>query len=288
MRTLARIALTLICCLPLVNCSDDSCICPCGQDLPQPDIVVKDLEADISIGYGQTVLVEEENLYITFIHVTEGRCPFEVDCFWEGQAATAFRIDLPGRGPSTVTPIIRPSSEPGKTPDMTDYTWGYSFTLLRLDPYPDLEHDYDPEDYSAILMIGKVSNGVRIDRVIPTSSPPGLLQRDPVVVREGTITGNVLTLTVSRGGGCGDHAYKLYWSPAFMESYPVQTNLFLQHVNLGDFCEAFITTQGSFDIREIAERYAAGYGGFDDIILNVYGYFEDEPGDRISVTYSPE
>ena len=288
MRSLMRVPLLVICCLFLVHCSDDTCICPNGQNLPEPDIIVTDLGEDITIGYEQTVLIEEENLYVTLTGISEGRCPTGALCFWEGQAVTEFRILVPDRRSTTVTPIIRPSSESGTSPDMTDCALGYSFTLLRLEPYPHVEHDYAPEDYTALLRIARIGNGGPIDRIIPTWTPPGRLQRDPVTVRGGTIDDDILTLTVSYGGGCGDHAFKLYWRPAFMESYPVQTNLFLQHVNLGDFCEAIITTEISFDIREIAEEYGDVYGVFDDIILNIYGYFEGDPTNGIQITYSPE
>ncbi len=288
MRSLVRIPVMFLCCLLLAHCSHDSCLYTTDLRLPEPDVVIPNLVSDISIGYGQTVLIAEDDLYITFKHVMEGRCPIGAACFWEGQATTEFRIDVPGKRPTIVKPVIRPSSEPGKSPDMTDYGRGYSFTLLQLDPYPSIEHDYVPEDYSAILMVEKVSDDVPVDLIIPTWSPPGLLQDDPVVVREGSIDGDVLRLIVMHSGGCGDHAFKLFWRPTFIESYPVQTDLFLQHVNLGDFCEAIITTELFFDIREITERCAAGHDEYEDIILNVYGYFEDEPGERISVTYSPE
>ncbi|UCF05980.1 MAG: hypothetical protein JSV33_02785 [bacterium] len=128
-----------------------------------------------------------------------------------------------------------------------------------------------------------------IDQIHFTQSPPISLQRDPVSVRDGEIYKDILALTVSYGGGCGDHEFKLFVIPAFMESYPVQINLFFQHTNIDDSCEALISETFFFDIRRIADLYASQYGGYDDIILNIYGYFEVEPDheDRIRVTYSP-
>jgi hypothetical protein len=128
-----------------------------------------------------------------------------------------------------------------------------------------------------------------IDQIHFTTSPPISLQRHPVSVRDGEIHEDILALTFTYGGGCGDHAFKLFVIPAFMESYPVQINLFLQHINIDDFCEALITETFFFDVRKIADLYVSQYGGYDDIILNIYGYFEVEPDheDRISVKYSP-
>ena len=288
MRSLPRASLVIISCLFLASCSDDTCVGTYGLRTPEPDIIAPDLSEDITIGYGETVLIEEENLYVTLTGISEGRCPIGALCFWEGQAVTEFHVVVPDQRSSTVRPIIRPSSEPGTSPETTDYALGYGFTILQLDPYPDLEHDYDPEDYTAVLRIFRFEEDGPVESIIRTELPPGRLQHDPIIVREGTIQGDILTLTVSYGGGCGNHRFTLFWNPSFMESYPVQTNLFLQHDNLGDFCEAIITTAISFDIREIANEYRDVYGGYDDIILNVYGYFEGDPANGIQVTYSPE
>lgn len=294
MRSLMRIPLMLICCLLLVQCSDDSGVCPDVLHLPEPDIIVPHLSGDKTIEFGQTILISNESLYITFTEVTEGRCPTGALCFWEGEAVAAFWVVVPDKRPVRVTPAIRPSSEPMQSPETIEDALGYRFVLIRLDPYPDIDHLQPDEDYVAVLRVidmrkhGKILPKIPPDPVISTWRQPIVFQRDPVSVLEGSIADDVLMLRVSHGGGCGDHAYKLFWRPGFMESYPVQTNLFLQHVNIDDFCEAIIAPVYYFDIREIAERYAAGYGGYDDIILNIYGYFEDEPGDRISVTYSPE
>jgi hypothetical protein len=75
--------------------------------------------------------------------------------------------------------------------------------------------------------------------------------------------------------------------PRFTESHPAQADLFLQHVSAHDLCEAYISSQVSFNIRPVAELYAHVYGEYDDIVLNVFGYFDDEPAGKISVTYSP-
>lgn len=286
MRSIMRISGIILCCLLLVHCSEDT-ICRCERIVPVPDVTVPDLGGNISIEYGETVLVEDEDLYITFTDLTEGRCPFDVDCFWEGQAVTTFQAVVPGKRPRIVTTIIRPSGDPDTSPEMTDYALGYSFTILELDPYPDIDHPYDPEEYVAVLRI-ESDDDDDIDGLYKTTINPSRLQRDPVTVHAGSIEGDVLRLTVLYGGGCGHHRLRLYWRGDWLESYPVQTSLFVQHVNIDDLCKAIVRDDRSYSIREIAEDYRDAYGGYDDIILNVYGYFEDEPDQKISVTYSPE
>jgi hypothetical protein len=286
MRSILRISSLLLCCLLFVHCSDDS-VCRCDWYPPLPDVTVPDLNVDIPIGYGKTVLVEDEDLYITFTDLTEGRCPIGAVCFWEGQAVTKFQVVVPDKNPRIVTTIIRPSGDPDTNPEMTDYAFGYSFTILELEPYPDIDRPYDPSEYVAVLRIESNDNE-DVDRLYKTTTHPSRLQRDPVTVIEGSIEGDVLTLTVQYGGGCGNHRLRLYWRGDWLESYPVQTSLFVQHVNIDDPCEAIISEERSYSIREIADDYRDVYGGYDDIILNVYGYFEDEPDQNISVTYSPE
>ncbi len=286
MRSIIRISGVLLCCLLFVHCSEDT-VCRCDRIVPIPDVTVPDLSANVPIGYGETVLVEDEDLYITFADLTEGRCPTGAECFWEGQAVTTYQAVVPGKSPRIVTTIIRPSGDPDTNPEMTDHALGYSFTILELTPYPDIDRPYDPSEYVAVLRI-ESDDDDDLDRLYKTTTHPSWLQRDPVTVHEGSIEGDVLTLTVLYGGGCGDHRLRLYWRGDWLESYPVQTSLFVQHVNINDPCRAIVSDERSYSIREIAEDYRDVYGGYDDIILNVYGYFENYPDQEISVTYSPE
>jgi hypothetical protein len=78
-------------------------------------------------------------------------------------------------------------------------------------------------------------------------------------------------------------------SPAcFLESHPVQANLYLRHFANGDDCEAYITETVSFDLTPVGELYISQYGQPDDIIINVFEYFEDEPSGHLSAIYYPD
>ena len=74
---------------------------------------------------------------------------------------------------------------------------------------------------------------------------------------------------------------------AFLESNPVQANLFLRHDDKNDACDAYITTEVSFDLTPLAELYQQFYGRKDEIILNVFDYFQDQPGTYLTTRYSP-
>jgi len=95
-------------------------------------------------------------------------------------------------------------------------------------------------------------------------------------------------LSITYSGGCNEHEFSLYMSPAaFLESYPVQVNLYLKHNGNDDACDALISEEVSFNLRLIAEWYKISYGHYDEIIINVFDYFEDEPGKKLSESYFP-
>ena len=70
-----------------------------------------------------------------------------------------------------------------------------------------------------------------------------------------------------------------------MASDPVQANIYLQHYANGDACEAYLADSLKFDLTPIKQLYRDHYLPGGEIILNVYDYFEDTPGDKISVSY---
>ncbi|MBU8922657.1 MAG: hypothetical protein KOO63_12635 [Bacteroidales bacterium] len=284
-----KVVLLLFISVALVHCSESGISNTEDLDVT-PDEVVEDLSEPIIIGYGRAVLVEEENLLIKFMDVTEGRCPTGVLCFWAGQAVGEFLLikknDMCG--------IAEPKAQPGLFPGTEEYdkladdALGYMLYLAELKPYPNMAHPTDPEDYVATLKIEELSEDYYNDKIVFVWTPPDQLQRDPVTIHGAEIDGDILMLTVTFSGGCGRHRFKLFMQPAFMESYPVQTNLYLQHTDLGDPCDAILSKDVSFDIQNISELYRDMYGGRDEIILNVFGYFIEVPGDKITVSYLPE
>ena len=118
--------------------------------------------------------------------------------------------------------------------------------------------------------------------------PPDSLQLDRFDLNSITISDNELTLNLSYSGGCEEHGFELFMSPgAFMESSPVQANLFLRHNDKNDACDAYITTVVSFDLTPVGELYEQFYGRKDEIILNVFEYFQSQPGKHLSGSYFP-
>lgn len=125
--------------------------------------------------------------------------------------------------------------------------------------------------------------------VIITEQPPDSIQLDSFDLNSVLVDADTMTLNISYSGGCKDHEFNLFMSPAaFLESNPVQANLYLRHNSHGDACEAYLTEEATFNLRPIAELYQHFYGQKDEIILNVFDYFEEAPGDHIRVSYLPQ
>ncbi len=74
------------------------------------------------------------------------------------------------------------------------------------------------------------------------------------------IEGDMLTLTVSFGGGCEIHDFTLITAAAFMESDPVMLDAYLIHDDHDDPCEAYLTERVALDLAPIRALYREAYG----------------------------
>jgi hypothetical protein len=82
---------------------------------------------------------------------------------------------------------------------------------------------------------------------------------DPFELNSATVNGDTLSVSVSYSGGCAPHYFRLCYDGAFLESFPVQANVVLQHDGQGDACEAYPTETREFDLRPLAEAYREAY-----------------------------
>ena len=137
-----------------------------------------------------------------------------------------------------------------------------------------------------IIALGCVSCICFFNWVIITDKSPDAVQLDPFNLEGMEIVGDTITLSISYAGGCEEHSFSLYMSPAtFLESYPVQANLYLRHDSNGDACEALISEDISFNLHPVALLYKKIYGQFDEIVINVFEY---KSNDKLNDSYSPE
>jgi hypothetical protein len=94
---------------------------------------------------------------------------------------------------------------------------------------------------------------------------------DPIDITAASIDAETLTVAIGHSGGCADHTYVLCWpDQAFAESSPVQAHLGIQHDAHGDSCEAYLTSELTFDLSPLREAYAEAYGAVDGGVIDVH------------------
>jgi hypothetical protein len=79
----------------------------------------------------------------------------------------------------------------------------------------------------------------------------GFDQGDHYDIFAARIEGDSLHMTISHGGGCKVHEFKLYTNGAMMKSLPPKINLILHHNGNEDNCRALIQKEIAFNIGEL-------------------------------------
>jgi len=263
--------------LAAIKCSDD-------PTLSTGAVTYNDT---ITLKAGQSVLYLPDSLGIKFEDLlSEGRCPIGAMCFWEGMAEIQLRISKPGFRTLNVPAGIGGTGQPYPA-----LALGYKISLIELTPYPEIDQLPIPfSRYAATIYIEDTTDfDIELDDVIITQTVPSHIIYDAYQLKEMDIIGDTLKLTVSYSGGCWLHWFMVLMSPpAFAESNPVQANLYIRHISNNDPCEAYITETLQFNLSPVADLYESMYGSRDSIIINVYDYFEDEPGEFLYDIYDPQ
>lgn len=119
----------------------------CGSEVSvQP---VYRLDSAFTIGVGETVVVSETPLRITFNQViSDSRCPEGAVCFWPGNGEIELTLKTSSR--DTVKTVLNTFLEPHDA-----VSGEYRITLTDLKPYPQDGIEIDPESYLAILKVEK-------------------------------------------------------------------------------------------------------------------------------------
>lgn len=99
------------------------------------------------------------------------------------------------------------------------------------------------------------------------------LHDDPAEIINIELQGDSLMLVTESGGGCEVHDYMLFGCHCFMESFPVQTNVFLSHDDHDDPCDAIVIDTLRFDLTPLKEAFLSYYPSDETLILRIF-----EPG----------
>lgn len=95
---------------------------------------------------------------------------------------------------------------------------------------------------------------------------------DPYTVNSVTLSGDVVSVDVSYGGGCETHDWDRCWDGMFAESYPVQATVTLGHDGHDDACDAWISETIEIDLTPLREAYLSAYGvEHDTMTVHVAG-----------------
>lgn len=93
---------------------------------------------------------------------------------------------------------------------------------------------------------------------------------DPITIQEAVLSGNILKLTITYGGGCQEHAFSLVGSAAISKSLPPRRAIKLIHHSMGDNCKKLVTEKLYFSLNELAYKKEPG----STIFLDLNGYTE--------------
>ena len=102
---------------------------------------------------------------------------------------------------------------------------------------------------------------------------------DPYELASVDIEGDMLLATLSYGGGCEDHVFTLVLSDSVRMTDPVRLPARIAHEANGDACEAWLTSERSFDLQPVRELH----GGDSGTVILVLTTPQDE---QIEVTYT--
>jgi hypothetical protein len=103
-----------------------------------------------------------------------------------------------------------------------------------------------------------------IEATIGTTSLTG----DPFDINAIWIEGNVMHLSISYSGGCGEHTFQCIGSPQISKSLPPKRSISVIHTNHEDFCKKRITDTLKINIEALAYKQEDG----SEIILNVVNW----------------
>lgn len=237
---------------------------PCSDDTP-PIIV--------TLPYGQATPVDQYDISLKLIDVTDGRCGTQILCFWEGVASATLELTLSNSEVHYVKLGIN-----GGIMTATGYweipieAYGFRFIMSKLMPYP-LNIDPVPDSiYTATVSVESLDLGPGIDgRAAMTWSRWVQLNEVSGMVSNLVQSGNMLNFDVTYSGGCVEHNFTLLQRDGFGGVVPRSAELHLIETTDGDPCDGIVTVNKTIDIDLLLELLLNEYGQLESIMFNLDG-----------------
>ena len=109
-----------------------------GATSSNPDLLAGDGD-EVQLVEGQRVVLPALDATLTFVRKTDdSRCPANVICVWEGEAAIQLKTTRSSQTPVSfeIAGFVGPDGNQQSGQGLSHEAFGLRFTLLRLDPYP--------------------------------------------------------------------------------------------------------------------------------------------------------
>ena len=121
-----------------------------NDDEPQPKVVSSGSE--FTLRRGERASVDDGILLVTFLAVvSDSRCPADVVCVWQGDAAMLFHLESPrSEAPTGVVDTLHTELQPRAA----NYL-GYAVRVNGLLPYPYSSDEPGARDYRVSLVVEK-------------------------------------------------------------------------------------------------------------------------------------
>lgn len=122
----------------------------CGGSTPAdliatPAASAAQLPDSVRVSRLEPVTLDGGRLTVSFTDLADSRCPANVVCAWEGDAAATLRLDARG---AVATPVLHTRLEPKRVVHA-----GYEVTLLHVEPYPGTEPENARVVPTAVLKV---------------------------------------------------------------------------------------------------------------------------------------
>ena len=105
---------------------------------------------------------------------------------------------------------------------------------------------------------------------------PDAAASDAFRLLEVSVSGDQLEIEVEYGGGCREHLFEIIADPnAFLESDPVQANIYMTHESNNDLCRALVRKKLTFSLQPLKEAFRALYPNANSLTLNIHRFRSD-------------
>ncbi len=225
-----------------------------------------------NIVIGNSVYLDSLDMHITFDSVIQdNRCPIGVFCFWEGMAEIAITIELNESSHQLVMPIMGYVLFADGYQGIPIEVFGYRFTLLALNPYPN-NMSMNPVDMPyATIAVKKITSPMYADSEILLTNGSWVEMQTAPVIDSVRVFGKYLKIDLTRSGGCVEHYFPTYLSPAgfFGAIFPRSANLYVLEFGDEDDCDALIHETRVIDMQPLIDKYIEDFNSFNNLYLHI-------------------